>query len=71
METYTSFVVKRTDGAMVNIRYEPVKTIRSALRFNNEEDFQTFITGYYKPDNPEEYYLQPIKTSYEEIEIDV
>lgn len=67
METYTSYIVKRSDGAMVNVHFEPVKTIRSALRFYNEEDFQTFINGYYKPENPEDYYLQAIKTTYEEV----
>lgn len=67
METYNSFLVKHIDGYMVNIRYEPVKTIRSALRFNTVEEFQVFINGHYKPDKPEEYSLYPIEIQYKEV----
>lgn len=67
METHISYVVKHIDGYMVNVRFQSVESIRFALRFNHVEDFNNFMIGHYKPDNPEKYYLQPIKTTYEEV----
>lgn len=67
METYRSYVVKHKDGYMVNIHFEPVKSIRYAFRFNHVEDFNNFMIGYYKPESPEDYFLQEIETSYKEV----
>jgi hypothetical protein len=67
METHISNIVKRhSDGAMVTLRLEPAKDMRSAARFKNKEDYETFIKGHYGPDDPTDYYLQPIKITYEE-----
>ncbi|RCW44253.1 hypothetical protein [Paenibacillus prosopidis] len=70
METYMSYVVKHKDGYMVNVHFKSVESIKFALRFNHVEDFKNFMIGHYKPENPEDYYLQPIKTTYEEVESD-
>jgi len=67
MEVHTTHIVKRKDGAMVDIHLNPVRSIKSALRFHNIEDYEKFIHGYYGPDNPADYYLQPIKITYEEV----
>ena len=67
MEIVYSNIVKRWDGAMVNIRYEPVTSIRMALRFNVPEDFEVLMNGHHKPKEPSDYYLQPIKITYEEV----
>lgn len=69
MESHLSNIVKRhSDGAMVTLRLELAKDIKSALRFNKEEDYQTFINGHYGPEDPADYYLQPIKVTYEEVQ---
>lgn len=69
MESHTSNIVKRrSDGVIVNVRLQPAKDIKSALRFNHDEDFEIFINGHYGPDDPEDYYLQPIRVTYEEVE---
>lgn len=71
MESHLSNIVKRhSDGAMVTLRLEPAKDIRAALRFNHVEDYQTFINGHYGPADPTDYYLQPIKITYEEVRED-
>jgi hypothetical protein len=71
METHFSNIVKRrSDGMMVTLRLEIAKDIKSALRFNREEDYETFINGHYGPSNVEDYYLQPIKITYEEVQED-
>ena len=68
METHFSNIVKRrSDGVMVTVKLEPAKDIKAALRFNHEVDFTTFINGHYGPDDPTDYYLQPIKVTYEEV----
>lgn len=69
METHTTNIVKRhSDGAMVNVRFEPVENIKSALRFNRTEDFVNMINGHHRPSDPADYYLQPVKITYEEVE---
>lgn len=68
METHFSNIVKRrSDGEMITLRLEIAKDIRSALRFNHVEDYQTFINGRYGPDDPLDYYLQTIRIMYEEV----
>lgn len=68
METHTSNIVKRrSDGAIVNLHLQPAKDIRSALRFSRIEDYETFIYGHYGPEDPEDYYLQPIEIFYREV----
>lgn len=70
MESHTTAIVKRhSDGAMVDVHLQPVKTMKSALRFNYAEDYEKFINGFYGPDNPDDYYLQPIKITYEEVQV--
>lgn len=71
METHFSNIVKRrSDGAMITLRLEIAKDIRSAVRFNHVVDYQTFINGSYGPDDPLDYYLQPIEISYREVNKD-
>lgn len=64
---FTSIVKRRSDGAMVTLRLEIAKNIKSAVRFNHVEDYETFINGHYGPADPSDYYLQPIKVTYEEV----
>jgi hypothetical protein len=69
MESHFSSIVKRrSDGVMVTLRLEIAKDIKSALRFNRVEDYETFINGHYGPEDPTDYYLQPIKVTYEEVQ---
>lgn len=70
METVHAYAVRHKDGAYVNIRWEPVKSIKYALRAGNPEDLNTILNGHYKPEHPEDYYLQPIEISYKEVETD-
>lgn len=71
MEIHFSNIVKRrSDGAMITIRLEIAKDIRSALRFNHVVDYQTFINGVHGPDDPLDYYLQAIRIMYEEVNED-
>lgn len=66
METFTRYIVKRKDGAYINLRWESVKSLRAAARFENPEDFERFLTGYYAPADPSQYYLQAITIIYQE-----
>jgi hypothetical protein len=66
MEIVRRHILKHISGAMVNIRYEAVKTIRSAARLTPEE-FETLMTSYHKPVNRNDYYLQEIEISYREV----
>lgn len=68
METVERFILKRIDGAYCNLKFETVKNMRSAARFNSMEEYNQFMTGYYRPDKPELYFPQPIKVTYEEVE---
>jgi hypothetical protein len=52
---------------MVTLRLEIAKDIRSALRFKHVEDYETFIHGHYGPEDPTDYYLQPIEIIYKEV----
>lgn len=66
MEIVRRHIVKHIDGYPVNFRLEPVKSIREAFRVN-EETFHIRMTGHFKPDNPEDYYMQEIEISYREV----
>lgn len=66
MENVTKVIVKRSDGAFVDLHYQPVTSIRKAARFNTIEDYNTFLTGHYAPKNPEDYKPQLISITYEE-----
>lgn len=68
MEIVTKVIVMRLDGAYVDLHYQPVKSIRSAARFNNLEEYTAFITGHFAPKNPENYRPQLMKITYEEME---
>ena len=70
METALRIIVKRNDNVFVNLRYEPVDSIRKAARFNSMEDYNTFLTGHYAPKNPEIYSPQFLRITYEECEND-
>lgn len=68
MESHSASIVKRrSDGAMITLRLEIAKDIRAALRFNHVEDYETFINGHYGPEDPTDYYLQPILITYQEV----
>lgn len=64
---FTNIVKRRSDGVMVTLRLEVAKDIRSAVRFKHPEDYEMFINGHYGPEDPTDYYLQPIKITYEEV----
>lgn len=59
--------MKHVDGYPVNIKYEPVKTIRAAARLS-DEDFERLMTSYHKPLDRSQYYLQEIEISYREVD---
>lgn len=67
METVRRYILKHVDGYPVNIRFERVKTIRAALRLDDDL-FRQLMTGHYKPDNPDNYYMQEIEVTYREVE---
>lgn len=66
METVHAYAVRHKDGAYVNIRWEPVKGIKNAYRSQDREGLLTVLYGVHKPDNPNDFYLQPITIKYEE-----
>lgn len=66
METFTRYIIKRTDGAYINLRWDPVKSIRAAARFETVEDFERFLNSFYAPADPSIYYAQPITIIYQE-----
>lgn len=68
METITKVIVKRIDGAFVDLHYQPVTSIRKAARFNSIEDYNTFLTGHYAPKNPNDFKPQVIQITYQEVE---
>jgi hypothetical protein len=59
--------MKHIDGHPVNLRYEPAKSLSSAARFMDIEDYRTFINGYYKPPDASKYMPQKIRITYEEV----
>lgn len=59
-------ILMRTDGTPLNIKYEPVKSLSAAARFTGIEDFNDFITGYYKPPDASLYMPRKIRITYEE-----
>lgn len=65
-EVKKRFVLRRIDGVYVNLRYEPVKSLSKAARFMDVEEYERFITGYYKPSDPSLYKLQAIRITYQE-----
>lgn len=68
MEIVKRFVIRRADGAYVDIKFDTVKTMRQAARFGTIEEYNTFMNGYYRPADPDKYYPQPITVTYEEDE---
>jgi hypothetical protein len=68
MEVYNHIIIKRSDGVPVNLHYEPVQKLRRAARFNAIEDYERFITGYYKPPDAALYKPQLIRITYEELD---
>lgn len=66
METVRRYILKHVDGYPVDIRFERVKTIRAALRLDDDL-FRQLMTGHFKPPNPGDYYMQPIQITYEEV----
>lgn len=67
MEVVRRHILKRVDGVPVNVRFEPVHSISRALRVDKEL-FYTLMNGHFKPDRPEDYYMQEIEISYREVE---
>ncbi|MFD0673958.1 hypothetical protein [Cohnella sp. GCM10027633] len=68
MEIKRRIIIKHIDGTPVNLRYEPVRSLSTAARFNDIEEYNAFITGYYKPLDATQYKPQPIKITYEVID---
>lgn len=70
MEVKRRIIIKRIDGVPVNARYEPVKSLSQAARFNDIDEYNAFITGFYKPTDATQFFPQEIEISYREIEFD-
>jgi hypothetical protein len=67
MENVTKVIVKRIDGVYVDLHYQPVKSLRTAARFNTIEEYNTFLTGHFAPKNPDDYKPQLISITYQEL----
>ena len=67
MEVKRRIIIKHIDGTPVNLRYEPVKSLSAAARFPTIEDYNAFITGYYKPVDASKYKPQVIEITYREV----
>jgi hypothetical protein len=67
METVRRIIIKHIDGHPVNLRYEPVQSLSRAARFPTIEDYQTFITGHYKPPDTSKYEPKTIEITYREV----
>lgn len=67
MEIKHRIIMKHIDGHPVTIRYEPAKSLSSAVRFMDIEEYNNFITGYYKPPDASVYKPQRIRITYEEV----
>jgi hypothetical protein len=68
MEMVRKIILKRVDGAYCDVWFKPVKSIRAAARFNDMDEYNSFLTGHYRPNNPELYKPQYIKVTYEEVD---
>ena len=66
MEIKHRIIMKHIDGHPVNVRYEPAKSLSSAVRFMDIEEYEAFINGYYKPPDASQYMPQKIRITYEE-----
>lgn len=64
-ETRTRYIIQHVDGAYVDVHFNKYRDFMKATRFNSEEEIYFFLTGYYKPDRPEDYHAVPIKITYE------
>jgi hypothetical protein len=67
METKIRIIMKHIDGTPVTARYTPSKGLSDAARFPTIEDYQTYITGHYKPPDASQYMPQKIRITYEEM----
>jgi hypothetical protein len=70
MESKIRIALRRTDGAYVNLHYEPVKSLSRAARFTDIEEYRAFLSGYYKPPDAALYVPQFFKITYEEVSED-
>lgn len=66
MEVVRRHILKRIDGVPVDIRYNPVREISRAVRLTPEL-FEQLMTGHFKPEDREQYYLQEIEVTYREV----
>ena len=67
MEIKRRIIMKHIDGYPVNVRYKPVDSLSVAARFNNIEEYNAFITGYYKPVDASQFVPQLIEITYREV----
>jgi hypothetical protein len=64
METKERFIIQRNDGALINLHYQPVKSLFTAARFNSEEEGYHFLRdSHFKTDEPELYRVIPVEIS--------
>ena len=70
MEIKRRIIMKHISGVPVNNRYEPVESLSRAARFPTIEDYQRFITGYYKPVDDSQFIPQEIEITYREVSND-
>lgn len=71
MEIKRRYIIMRIDGVPVNLKYEPVKSLSSAARFGDLDEYNAFITGFYKPIDASQYKPQEIEIIYREVTEDV
>lgn len=65
MESVIRYVAKHIDGYFLTIRCEPTDSLRSAARFANKEDLDTFMKGMYGPVDPLNFTYVEMKVTYE------
>jgi hypothetical protein len=62
----TKYIIQHRAGHYINLHYDPIKEFNRAARFESIEEANHFYRdSYYKVDDPENYFVVPIKISYE------
>jgi len=67
----TYYFLLRNDGYPVDVRFNPVETLNKANRFSSYKDAYYFLNdGHYRANDPENYTIEIMTTSYKRGEIE-
>lgn len=75
MERYHRYYIRHKEGQYVKVEWDgatgviwyPAKGIKDGISFLSEEDANNYFSGYYKPKHPEDYYIQTVEITYQEV----